>query len=131
MPRILLETGIGVQIRNSTAIALLSRAKAIIIAPQSEASSLPPQIWCASLSLNDAATSRACGAHSLRRDVAASSPGQRVGRRFYDPAVFALVAVSGDIYFVLWYPIGWAVTGGVVTLLFVPETKDKDFHDWQ
>jgi len=54
-----------------------------------------------------------------------------VGRRFYDPAVFALVAVSGDIYFVLWYPIGWAVTGGVVTLLFVPETKDKDFHDWQ
>jgi hypothetical protein len=49
---------------------------------------------------------------------------------FLMPAVFALVAASGDIYFGLWYPVGWAVAGALITLLFVPETKDKNFQDW-
>jgi MFS family permease len=45
-------------------------------------------------------------------------------------AMFALVATNGNIYFGLWYPIVWAALGGVVTLLFVPETKDRRFEGW-
>jgi MFS family permease len=45
-------------------------------------------------------------------------------------AMFALVAANGNIYFGLWYPIFWAALGGVVTLLFVPETKDRKFEGW-
>jgi MFS family permease len=46
------------------------------------------------------------------------------------PAMFALVAANGNIYFGLWYPICWAALGGVVTLLFVPETRGRRFEGW-
>ncbi|WP_213956835.1 MFS transporter [Variovorax sp. dw_954] len=49
---------------------------------------------------------------------------------FLIPAVFALVAASGNIYFGLWYPVAWAILGAVVTLFFVPETKNTDFRNW-
>ncbi|MGL4975651.1 MAG: MFS transporter [Bosea sp. (in: a-proteobacteria)] len=39
---------------------------------------------------------------------------------------FAMVASSGDIYFGLWYPIGFALMTCVIGLLFVQETKDRD-----
>jgi len=41
---------------------------------------------------------------------------------------FALVAQTGDIYYGLWYPIGFALITFVVGLLFVPETKDRDIY---
>jgi hypothetical protein len=42
------------------------------------------------------------------------------------PAVaFALVALTGDIYFGLWYPILVALMTFVIGLLFLPETKDR------
>jgi MFS family permease len=49
---------------------------------------------------------------------------------FLTPAVFALVAASGNIYFGLWYPVFWALLGAVVTLIFVPETKNRVFRNW-
>jgi len=41
-------------------------------------------------------------------------------------ASFALVAWSGDIYFGLWYSIGFTAVAAVVALLFLPETKARD-----
>jgi MFS family permease len=49
---------------------------------------------------------------------------------FLTPAVFALVAASGNIYFGLWYPVFWALVGAFVTLVFVPETKNRVFRNW-
>jgi MFS family permease len=39
---------------------------------------------------------------------------------------FAMVASSGDIYYGLWYPIGFALMTFVIGLLFVPETFKRD-----
>jgi MFS family permease len=39
---------------------------------------------------------------------------------------FAMVASSGDIYYGLWYPIGFALMTFVIGLLFVPETNKRD-----
>jgi MFS family permease len=39
---------------------------------------------------------------------------------------FAMVASSGDIYYGLWYPIGFALLTVVIGLLFVPETNKRD-----
>jgi MFS family permease len=39
---------------------------------------------------------------------------------------FAMVASSGDIYYGLWYPIGFALMTFVIGLLFVPETSKRD-----
>ncbi len=39
---------------------------------------------------------------------------------------FAMVASSGDIYYGLWYPIGFALLTCVIGLLFVPETNKRD-----
>ncbi|HEY8566622.1 MAG TPA: MFS transporter [Beijerinckiaceae bacterium] len=41
---------------------------------------------------------------------------------------FAMVASTGDIYFGLWYPIGFALMTFVIGLLLVPETKDRDIN---
>ena len=41
---------------------------------------------------------------------------------------FAMVAQTGDIYFGLWYPIGFALLTFVIGLLFIPETKDRDIY---
>jgi hypothetical protein len=41
---------------------------------------------------------------------------------------FALVAQTGDIYYGLWYPIGFALITFVVGLIFIPETKDRDIY---
>jgi MFS family permease len=38
----------------------------------------------------------------------------------------SIVVYTGDIYAGLWYPIGIAAMSVVVSLLFVPETKDND-----
>ncbi len=39
---------------------------------------------------------------------------------------FAMVASSGDIYYGLWYPIGFALMTFVIGLIFVPETYKRD-----
>ena len=41
-------------------------------------------------------------------------------------ASFALVAWSGNIYFGLWYSIGFTAVAAVVALLFLPETRGRD-----
>ena len=48
---------------------------------------------------------------------------------FMPSVAFALVAMSGDIYFGLWYPV--IIAGGtlVIGLIFLPETKDHNLHD--
>ncbi len=40
----------------------------------------------------------------------------------------AMVAVSGDIYYGLWYPIGVAIMSLVIGALFLKETKDVKIH---
>jgi len=45
---------------------------------------------------------------------------------FLPPLVFAIVAMTGNIYAGLWYPIGIAVMSLVIGFLFLPETKDVD-----
>jgi len=45
---------------------------------------------------------------------------------FLPPIAFAIVAATGDLYAGLWYPVGIAAIGFVVTLLFLPETKGRD-----
>jgi hypothetical protein len=45
------------------------------------------------------------------------------------PAVaFALVAVNGDMYFGLWYPVVIAAVTGLIGILFLPETRGRDLH---
>ncbi|KQW86587.1 MFS transporter [Brevundimonas sp. Root1279] len=43
-------------------------------------------------------------------------------------ASFALVAWSGNIYFGLWYSIGFTVVAVIVSLLWLPETKGRDLN---
>jgi hypothetical protein len=44
---------------------------------------------------------------------------------FLPSVSFALVAMSGDIYYGLWYPV--LIAGGslLIGLIFLPETKDR------
>jgi MFS family permease len=44
---------------------------------------------------------------------------------FLPTVSFALVVLTGDIYYGLWYPIIVAVLTAVIGLLFLPETKDR------
>jgi MFS family permease len=48
---------------------------------------------------------------------------------FLPSVAFALVAMSGDIYYGLWYPVIIAVLTLVIGLVFLPETKNRDLHD--
>ncbi|NBW09045.1 MAG: MFS transporter [Caulobacteraceae bacterium] len=41
-------------------------------------------------------------------------------------ASFALVAWSGNIYFGLWYALGFTAVAAVTALIFLPETKGRD-----
>lgn len=43
-------------------------------------------------------------------------------------ASFALVAWSGNIYFGLWYSVGFTAVAAVVALIFLPETRGRDLH---
>ncbi|MDO1558884.1 MFS transporter [Brevundimonas sp. 2R-24] len=43
-------------------------------------------------------------------------------------ASFALVAWSGDIYFGLWYAIGFTAVAAVICFFLLPETKGRDLH---
>ncbi|MDY6923944.1 MAG: MFS transporter [Pseudomonadota bacterium] len=43
-------------------------------------------------------------------------------------ASFALVAASGNIYFGLWYSVGFTLVAVVVSLLWLPETRGRDLH---
>jgi hypothetical protein len=47
---------------------------------------------------------------------------------FLPTVSFALVALTGDIYYGLWYPIVIAVITAVVGALFLPETKDRQIQ---
>ncbi len=45
------------------------------------------------------------------------------------PAVsFAIVAINGDMYYGLWYPLGCTVVSVLTTFFFLPETKGKDLY---
>lgn len=45
---------------------------------------------------------------------------------FLPPIIFALVAMSGDIYYGFWYPVTVAIFAVVVGALFLPETKGNE-----
>jgi MFS family permease len=45
---------------------------------------------------------------------------------FLTAASFAMMAASGDIYFGLWYSVGFTVVAIVVAFLFLPETRGRD-----
>jgi MFS family permease len=45
------------------------------------------------------------------------------------PAVsFAVVAINGNMYFGLWYPLGCTVVSILTTVFFLPETRGKDLY---
>ena len=44
---------------------------------------------------------------------------------FLPTVAFALVALTGDIYYGLWYPVVVALLTAVIGALFLPETKDR------
>jgi len=46
-------------------------------------------------------------------------------------ASFALVAWSGDIYFGLWYAVGFTAVAVIVSLIWLPETKGRDLDSIQ
>ncbi len=48
---------------------------------------------------------------------------------FLPATAFAIVAMTGNIYAGLWYPVGIAVVGFIVSLLFLPETIGRDIDD--
>jgi len=48
---------------------------------------------------------------------------------FLPTTAFAIVAMTGNIYSGLWYPIAIAAFTFVVGVLFVPETKDRTIID--
>ncbi|HYC97507.1 MFS transporter [Brevundimonas sp.] len=43
-------------------------------------------------------------------------------------ASFALVAASGNIYFGLWYSVGFTLVAVIVSLLWLPETRGRDLN---
>ncbi|HVV64272.1 MAG TPA: MFS transporter [Rhizomicrobium sp.] len=45
---------------------------------------------------------------------------------FLPATAFAIVAATGDIYAGLWYPVVIAAAGFFATLLFIPETRNRD-----
>ena len=45
---------------------------------------------------------------------------------FLPATAFAIVAATGNIYAGLWYPVAVACIGFLVTLIFLPETKERD-----
>jgi hypothetical protein len=47
---------------------------------------------------------------------------------FLPTVAFALVAWKGDIYFGLWYPVGFALMTFVIGMIFVKETYHVDIH---
>ena len=47
---------------------------------------------------------------------------------FLPAAAFAIVAINGDMYFGLWYPIGCGAVSALTSLLFLRETKGADLH---
>ena len=47
---------------------------------------------------------------------------------FLPTVAFALVAWKGDIYFGLWYPVGFALMTFVIGMIFVKETNHVDIH---
>lgn len=49
---------------------------------------------------------------------------------FLPTVAFAMVALNGDIYFGLWYPITIALMTFVVGMLFVKETKHVNIHTY-
>ena len=46
-------------------------------------------------------------------------------------ASFALVAWSGDIYFGLWYAVGFTAVAVIVSLIWLPETRGRDLDSIQ
>ena len=44
------------------------------------------------------------------------------------PTPFGAVAATGNIYYGLWYPIGFALMTFFVGLFLMPETKDREIH---
>jgi MFS family permease len=44
---------------------------------------------------------------------------------FLPATAFAIVAATGDTYSGLWYPVGFASMGFVISLLFLPETRGR------
>lgn len=49
--------------------------------------------------------------------------------RLLPTTAFALVALKGDIYYGLWYPVVIAAATLVIGLLFLPETKHVDIRE--
>jgi len=47
---------------------------------------------------------------------------------FLPTVAFAMVAATGNIYYGLWYPIGFALMTFFVGLFLMPETKDREIH---
>ncbi len=47
---------------------------------------------------------------------------------FLPAVVFAVVAINGNMYFGLWYPLGCTLLSALVTLIFLPETKGRDLY---
>lgn len=47
---------------------------------------------------------------------------------FLPTVSFAMVAWNGDIYFGLWYPVGFALLTFIIGMLFVRETNKVDIH---
>lgn len=49
---------------------------------------------------------------------------------FLPTTAFAMVAMTGDIYYGLWYPIIVAIMTFLIGLFLMPETKDRDLRSW-
>ena len=47
---------------------------------------------------------------------------------FMPTIAFAMVAATGDIYYGLWYAVGFAAISAVVGILFLPETYKRDIE---
>jgi uncharacterized membrane protein YccC len=47
---------------------------------------------------------------------------------FLPTVSFAMVAVTGDVYYGLWYPIVVALVCAVIGFFCLPETKDRELN---
>jgi MFS family permease len=47
---------------------------------------------------------------------------------FLSAVAFAMVAVNGNMFFGLWYPVAITILAAVITALFLPETKGRDLR---